>query len=326
MGRQDDLDRMRRFRHDQSPQEQVHATHSVPTPQPRVPRPQPSRSHPSKFSIWMMTLVGVALAVILMHPTSPMQWVFSPNGPFGNSQFLLTSASSIDASVPETGDRIAGFTVTQGWHSGHMGIDVALPNGQDSTGIPLYAIGFTDTDVEVICWYEPITGLNVSTYAAGMEFAFDYSHLNACATEPGQRVSVKAGQQIAEIGNTGAATTGPHLHFQQRQAGTENPITGTHVRGWRGYVEMSLLGKTLNPSGRLEEQDTAEPTPLVTPLPSSPRLPETAPPSPQMLPEGQQELFLVPHPDDPPPPNSEPLQTPDRSSGVLRSPLVYPPI
>lgn len=318
MGRQEDLDRMRRFPPDQPSLDQASENRMRVEPRQQAVRSRPAR--PSKFALWITTLVSIALLVIFTHRTPSMQWFFSSDGPLRNPFFLLTSAPSIDASIPEPGDRILDLTVTQGWNSGHMGIDVALPNGQDSTGIPLYAIGFTDIDVEVICWYEPITGLNVSTYANGMEFAFDYSHLNACITEPGERVVVKAGQQIAEIGNTGAATTGPHLHFQQRKDGTANPITGTHQPGWRTYVELSLSGKTLTPDERTDDSLPAEPAPLLTPRPSSPQRPDDEPLAPQTVPEGQDVPTWPPESPSPADSGLEPTPSPAVPPRIRLSP------
>lgn len=309
MGRQDDLDRMRRFEYDQSPPEQAKVDPILLDPQQPV-----RRSRPPKFALWMMTLVGMALTVILLHNTPSI-------GPIRNPLFLLTSTSTVDSSVPEVGDRILDFTVTQSWNGTHMGIDVALPNGQDSTGEPLYAIGYADADVEVICWYEPITGLNVSTHSAGMDVAFDYSHLNpnSCATEPGERVVVKAGQKIAEIGNSGAATTGPHLHFQQRQDGTANPITGTHEPGWRTYIELSLSGNTLSPSGRVEESAPVEPVQPLTPLPPSPQQPGIEETSP-LTPEDQVPPAQYPENSASPDAVLEPARPPSSPPRILLSP------
>jgi murein DD-endopeptidase MepM/ murein hydrolase activator NlpD len=159
----------------------------------------------------------------------------------------LRNVSSV---VPTTGDRIGGLAVTQGWHSRHMGIDLALPpvNGRwpDSTGTPVYAIGAPGIKVEVRCWYEPIAGQNASTYSEGMDYAFDYAHLDTCVAGERGTATVNAGDRIGTIGNTGAATTGPHLHFQQRRNGTSNPITGEHMQPWRGYIEIAVSGAGTN--------------------------------------------------------------------------------
>lgn len=153
---------------------------------------------------------------------------------------------NVDSGVPSVGDRVGGLVVTQGWNSRHMGIDLALPqqNGRwpDSTGTPIYAIGAPGTKVEVRCWYEPIAGLNASTYAEGMDYAFDFAHLDTCVAGQNGTTTVNAGDRIGTIGNTGAASTGAHLHMQQRRGGTANPITGEHVEAWRGYIEIAVSG------------------------------------------------------------------------------------
>lgn len=157
---------------------------------------------------------------------------------------------NVDSVVPAVGDRIGSLVVTQGWNSRHMGVDLALPqqNGRwpDSTGIPIYAIGAPGSKVEVRCWYEPVAGQNASTYSEGMDYAFDFAHLDSCIAGERGTVTVNAGDRIGTIGNTGAASTGPHLHMQQRQGGTANPITGQHVEAWRGYIEIAVSGLGTN--------------------------------------------------------------------------------
>lgn len=157
---------------------------------------------------------------------------------------------NVNSAVPNVGDRIGNLAVTQVWNSNHMGIDLALPqqNGRwpDSTGIPIYAIGAPGTKVEVRCWYEPIAGQNASTYAEGMDYAFDFAHLDTCVAGERGTVTVNAGDRIGTIGNSGSATTGPHLHMQQRYNGTANPVTGDHVEAWAGYIEMAVSGVGTN--------------------------------------------------------------------------------
>jgi hypothetical protein len=333
MGRQEDLNRLH-------PQHRSASSASV--SQAEVVQPAPAASGRRRpllrvrrgvrryFGLWITLLLAMALVVIGLK-TSRVTLGWSPNSPA--SKAALVNASSIDRSRLEMGDRVLDLIVTQGWHSRHMGVDVARPHFEDSTGIPLYAIGPTNADVEVFCWYDPIAGLNISTYAAGMEFAFDYSHLHACATPVGERGTVKAGQKIAEIGNTGAATTGPHLHFQQRQNGTANPVTGEHVPGWRGYVELSLSGQTLSATGGVENGAQLEPLPLITPS-GDPRRPSTAPaPSneepmePPAMPPGMSPEIppAIPEPAESPPAGSPSPVVPS-DPGAWRSPTVSPPI
>lgn len=150
--------------------------------------------------------------------------------------------SNVDSVHPTLREIIGTFVVTQVWNDRHMGIDVAMANQQDATGQPLYAIGPPGADVLVRCWKEPLAGQNVSTYSPGMAYAFDYAHMDSCIAGERGSMTVRAGDQIGTIGNSGSATTGAHLHFQQRRDGTDNPITGTHIPGWRGYLRLALLG------------------------------------------------------------------------------------
>lgn len=152
----------------------------------------------------------------------------------------------VDSTILAAGDRVGGLIVTRGWTANHIGTDLALPpqNGRwpDSTGVPIYAIGAPGSKVEVRCWYEPIGGQNASTYSEGMDFAFDFAHLDSCIAGERGTVVVNAGDRIGTIGNSGSASTGPHLHMQQRQGGNASPITGTQVEAWKGYIEIALTG------------------------------------------------------------------------------------
>lgn len=163
-----------------------------------------------------------------------------------NTTTVDVALRGVDSAILAAGDRVGGLVVTRGWTANHIGTDLALPpqNGRwpDSTGIPIYAIGAPGSKVEVRCWYEPIGGQNASTYSEGMDFAFDFSHLDSCIAGERGTVVVNAGDQIGTIGNSGSASTGPHLHMQQRQGGDANPITGTQVEAWKGYIEIALTG------------------------------------------------------------------------------------
>lgn len=249
MGRRDELDRLRYS--DNEPDETELSSDSH--PHPAEPTVSIDRDH--RLLSGMVLLLLMALLILLGRE------------PRGLGQLLLPSLRSsdepiitgnVDSTVPSVGEQMVAadgvdMLVTQSWNQEHMGIDLAQPvrdiNGSVSypEGAPLYAIGEAGADVEVYCWQEPLAGLTASTYSEGMDFAFDYAHLSQCITEPGERTTVRAGDQIAEVGNSGAATTGPHLHFQQRWKGTVDPITGEHIPGWKGYIELAITGKTLEP-------------------------------------------------------------------------------
>lgn len=306
MGRQDDLDRMRQL-HRVPDQNATPIADTQPTSkpiQPAAPHRIPSKKK-TRFTTWMLLLISVALLVILTH-RSPLVW---------DPRMILTSASEIDQSEAHPGDHILNLVVTQGWNHNHMGVDVALPNGQDSTGIPVYAIGNPGAAVKVTCWFDPIGGNNVSTYSDGQEFAFDYAHLDSSVCAPRGTATVTAGDPIGEIGNTGAGTTGPHLHFQQRKHGTENPVTGEHVPGWKGFIEQAL-----EPKASVENGEVTEPEVLITPSDEPLQSPDLSPQSPQS-PDNFQEQPGFNSPIAPP---ANPDQAP--SPSVRRSPNVYPPI
>ncbi|MGE3286984.1 MAG: M23 family metallopeptidase [Pseudonocardia sp.] len=120
---------------------------------------------------------------------------------------------------PAIGRFTSGFGSRWGRH--HDGIDIA-----NRIGTPIYAV--TDGVVEES---GPASGFGlwiVLRHTDGTQSV--YGHINRSFVKAGQRV--KAGQQIAEVGNRGIST-GPHLHFEVWDAdGTKlNPITWLREHG-----------------------------------------------------------------------------------------------
>ena len=107
------------------------------------------------------------------------------------------------------------------WGTSHQGIDIAGP-----IGTPIYAL--TDAVVEEA---GPATGFGlwvVLRHTDGTQSV--YGHVNRMFVDKGDRV--KAGEEIAEIGNRGYST-GPHLHMEiWTKDGTKiNPTTWLRKRG-----------------------------------------------------------------------------------------------
>lgn len=103
---------------------------------------------------------------------------------------------------------LANFTITQEFHSGHTGIDLAAP-----MGTPIYAAddGIVDSsgDGADNGWMGAIAGLYVLIrHSWGYT---GYAHVSSYVVYAGQ--SVKRGQVIAYVGSTGMST-GPHCHFE----------------------------------------------------------------------------------------------------------------
>nr|WP_220187767.1 M23 family metallopeptidase [Pseudonocardia pini] len=114
--------------------------------------------------------------------------------------------------LPTAGRFTSGFGAR--WGVTHYGIDLAAP-----IGTPIFA--FTDGVVEES---GPASGFGmwvVLRHPDGTKSV--YGHINRAFVTAGQ--SVKAGQEIAEVGNRGQST-GPHLHFEIWDAGENklNPI------------------------------------------------------------------------------------------------------
>ena len=107
------------------------------------------------------------------------------------------------------------------WGVTHYGIDLAAP-----IGTPIYAL--TDGVVEKA---GPASGFGMWVVLRHTDgTASVYGHINRALVEVGQKV--KAGDQIAEVGNRGQST-GPHLHLEVwEQDGTKtNPLPWLLQRG-----------------------------------------------------------------------------------------------
>jgi murein DD-endopeptidase MepM/ murein hydrolase activator NlpD len=104
----------------------------------------------------------------------------------------------------------------------HAGVDIGVP-----IGTPVYA---AKSGKVIFADYLGTAGNAVMIqHDDGMETR--YYHLNKVKVESGQ--TVKAGEEIAESGNTGGST-GPHLHFEVRVNGEPvNPLV------YFGYEESS---------------------------------------------------------------------------------------
>jgi murein DD-endopeptidase MepM/ murein hydrolase activator NlpD len=95
----------------------------------------------------------------------------------------------------------------------HRGVDLAMP-----TGTPVYATA--DGIISKAEWFSSY-GLYISV-EHGASIQTRYGHLSRLAVAAGQ--SVKKGDLIGYVGSTGRST-GPHLHYEVRIAGTAvNPV------------------------------------------------------------------------------------------------------
>nr|WP_026360365.1 M23 family metallopeptidase [Amycolatopsis nigrescens] len=102
--------------------------------------------------------------------------------------------------IPAEGTFTSGFGAR--WGTSHLGIDIA-----NSIGTPIVAAA-DGTVLEA----GPASGFGLWVRVQLSDGTIHvYGHMNSFSVKAGQKV--KAGQQIAEIGNRGQST-GPHLHFE----------------------------------------------------------------------------------------------------------------
>lgn len=109
------------------------------------------------------------------------------------------------------------YSVSQPYHSGHNGIDLAAP-----TGTKVMAAG---RGVVGLAGVVPMGGNEIyvqHTNGLGTR----YSHLSRFATSVG--ASVRPGQVIGYVGSTGMST-GPHLHYMVHNPGRGGGSYGSHV-------------------------------------------------------------------------------------------------
>ena len=117
-----------------------------------------------------------------------------------------TSPSAAGFLWPANGDVSSPFGPR--WGRMHEGLDIAAPVGRP---VRASKAGIAVT-VEAQSGYG-----NLVIIDHGTGETTRYAHLSRFLVAPGQPVA--AGQVIAEVGNTGRST-GPHLHFEVRIAGT----------------------------------------------------------------------------------------------------------
>lgn len=92
----------------------------------------------------------------------------------------------------------------KGYTDMHWGMDFGC-----ATGTPLYA---ANSGVVVMSTYDSAGGNMVAIHDGAADELSRYAHLSRRDVKVGDVVT--RGQQIGLTGNTGSATTGPHLHFE----------------------------------------------------------------------------------------------------------------
>lgn len=126
------------------------------------------------------------------------------------------------------------YSVSQPYHGGHNGIDLAAPSG-----------------TKVFAAADGVVGLAGSVNMGGNEVYVQhanglgtrYSHLSRFGTSAGQ--PVKAGNVIGYVGSTGMST-GPHLHYMVHNPGGGAGNYGNHVNP---APYLGIAGKDLGEAG-----------------------------------------------------------------------------
>ncbi len=132
-----------------------------------------------------------------------------------------SAAASGRAVAPTTG-RVTSCYGSR-WGTMHYGIDIAAP-----IGTPIYT-----PEAGRVLMAGPASGFGLAVYIQHADGTITvYGHINDYFVAAGQQV--RAGQQVAEVGNTGQST-GPHLHFEVQTGGLfanrNNPVPWLAARG-----------------------------------------------------------------------------------------------
>jgi murein DD-endopeptidase MepM/ murein hydrolase activator NlpD len=149
-------------------------------------------------------------------PPTPLPTPVAPPAPAGEPAAPVQLSAQPPA-VVGTGSLlwpVAGGTISQYYHAGHLALDVAAPHGTAA-----YA-----ADSGVVTWagWRTNGGGYVVEIDHGNGMRTAYNHLGAIWISAGQAVS--RGQGIGAVGCTGICT-GPHVHFEVFVGGySTNPL------------------------------------------------------------------------------------------------------
>jgi biotin carboxyl carrier protein len=152
---------------------------------------------------------GAALATMIALPTA--------------ATAAPSQASSAPSALAYAGSCPAAGVISQGYHSGHDGVDIA-----NSRGTPIYAAG-----PGTVTHSGPAGGYGQWIRIRHTDGTVtEYGHMYQRFVSVGQTVS--GGQRIALMGSEGQST-GPHLHFEVHPDGGfgfgANPFTYMSARG-----------------------------------------------------------------------------------------------
>lgn len=134
---------------------------------------------------------------------------------------------------------------------GHTGTDFAVPTGTPvraaASGVIEHAGWVAGPYSSNPWWLTDFGGIVVVLNPGAGKPTFVYAHLSDTALNVGDRVS--AGQVIGHSGNTGTATSGPHLHFEALPDGYDlGSSTYGRVNPAR-FCDTYYTGSTINPAG-----------------------------------------------------------------------------
>lgn len=115
------------------------------------------------------------------------------------------------------------YSISQGFHAGHNGVDLRAP-----IGTPIYSVA---AGTVTVAGPRDPGGFGQAVYITHDDGTVAwYGHINSWTVHVGQHV--RAGDQIATVGSRGNST-GPHLHLEIHAPGAINPASWLAARGVR---------------------------------------------------------------------------------------------
>ncbi|MBL1176898.1 trypsin-like peptidase domain-containing protein [Pantanalinema sp. GBBB05] len=161
----------------------------------------------------------------------------------------------VDTSVPQKGDTIGTYEITSGFggrespggigSTDHKGVDVGTEMGTELR-VPVDA----DVACDVVGGYGTLAIITPKA-ETGVKFTFQAGHLSECV--PGFYL---VGQVFGKSGNSGNST-GPHLHWEQLQDGTQIPPYRGYLARVLGVVTATPMSNITSPSGDISANPEA---------------------------------------------------------------------
>jgi murein DD-endopeptidase MepM/ murein hydrolase activator NlpD len=147
-------------------------------------------------------------------------------------------------------------TTQQGRYAPHHGVEFYNPKGTPILAAAEGLVVFAGPDV-IQAPISPMPNFYGNAVVVELTQALDdqpvfnlYGHMSVISVEPGQHV--RAGDLLGQVGGTGAANGGPHLHFEVRVGYNDYTSTRNPELWLKPYPKWgTLVGRVVDKEGNL---------------------------------------------------------------------------